>query len=86
MDYNIRVSFELSLTGANSKSPVELASKEHFQLREPRMGEAVVLLTRSIQGPQEIELDVIANFWNQQTRTSWKAVAKLFIFVSQFEY
>jgi len=61
------------------------ATESCFALRRPAPSQAVLVLTRMIPGPQEIELDLSMEIYHDATFVG-SAIAKIFIFVSQYEF
>lgn len=80
------VRFQLKLVSARPGArSVARVTDAYFQLRRLQSNQAVVSLVRSVEGPQEIELELTMDLY-QGARFSGKAVAKLFVFVTQYEF
>ena len=79
------VRFDLRLVEARAPGGVARATDHYFQLRRLQSNQAVVSLVRSIEGPQEIELELTMDVYHGATFTG-KAVAKLFVFVTKYEF
>ncbi|XP_063219441.1 fibulin-1-like [Bacillus rossius redtenbacheri] len=77
--------FKLELLSARSAAGTQAATRDHFWLRQTSSSQAVVSLTRSVAGPQDIELQLTMDMY-QLGRIVGKAVAKLIIYVSEYEY
>ncbi|XP_043279236.1 fibrillin-2-like isoform X2 [Venturia canescens] len=79
------VQFSMALVDARAPPGVTRATESCFALRRPTPSQAVLVLTRSIPGPQEIELDLSMEIYHNAAFAG-SAVAKLFIYVSQYEF
>lgn len=79
------VQFELELEDTNAPVGVEPVAREHFQLRRTAYNQAVISLVKSVIGPQEIQLSLNMQLY-QQGQFSGSAVAKLLIFVSEYTF
>ncbi|KAK0170128.1 hypothetical protein PV328_010728 [Microctonus aethiopoides] len=79
------VRFSMALVDARAPPGIPRATESYFALRRPSQSQAVLVLTRSIPGPQEIELDLSMEIYHN-TIFAGSAVAKLFIFVTQYEF
>ena len=79
------VQFSMALIDVRAPPGVVRATETCFALRRPAPSQAVLVLTQSIPGPQEIELDLSMEIYHN-TAFAGSAVAKLFIFVSQYEF
>ncbi|XP_015113474.1 fibulin-2 [Diachasma alloeum] len=79
------VRFSMALVDARAPPGVTRATESCFALRRPSPSQAVLVLTRSLPGPQEIELDLSMEIYHD-TAFAGSAVAKLFIYVTQFEF
>lgn len=79
------IQFSMALVDARAPPGIARATESCFALRRPAPSQAVLVMTRSIPGPQEIELDLSMEIYHN-TVFAGSAVAKLFIFVSQYEF
>ena len=77
--------FRMELVDVRASTGVVRANEDCFALRRPAPSQAVLVLTRSIAGPQEIEIDFNIDMY-YGTVFAGNAVAKLFISVSQYEF
>ncbi|XP_063990855.1 fibrillin-2-like [Diachasmimorpha longicaudata] len=79
------VRFSMALINAQAPPGVTRATESCFALRKPSPSQAVLVLTKSLPGPQEIELDLSMEIYHD-TAFAGSAVAKLFIYVTQYEF
>ncbi|XP_075750926.1 uncharacterized protein LOC119175044 isoform X7 [Rhipicephalus microplus] len=82
------VEFELELVEARASSRahgVEVATREHFYLRRTGFNEAMVSIVRSLQGPQDIQLELRTSIYHHGLY-SGSALAKIFIYVTEHEF
>ncbi|KAG0431397.1 hypothetical protein HPB47_021813 [Ixodes persulcatus] len=82
------VHFELEVIEATASSRahgVEVATKNHFHMRQTGFNEAMVALVRPLQGPQDIQLQLQMKIY-QHGLYAGNAVAKIFIFVTENEF
>jgi fibulin 1/2 len=77
--------FNLEMLNARTQNGIRKVTKNFFRLRNTGFNQAVISLVESIPGPQEIELQLSMDL-NHNGEHGGSAVAKLFIFVSQYEY
>jgi fibulin 1/2 len=84
-DSNINVHFSLDLESARAPPHVQAATRLHFRLKQNRRNEASVSLVRSLAGPQEIELQLRMDVVSDHSYGG-AAVAKILLYVSQFDY
>ncbi|XP_017758004.1 PREDICTED: fibrillin-3-like [Eufriesea mexicana] len=77
--------FNMAFLEARAPPGVQRATESCFALKRPEPSEAVLVMTRSIAGPQEIELDLTMEVYHN-TIFAGSAVAKILIFVSQYEF
>ncbi|XP_017892365.1 fibrillin-1-like [Ceratina calcarata] len=77
--------FTMALLEARAPAGVQRATESCFTLRRPAPLQAVLAMTRPIQGPQEIELELTMEIYHGPMFAG-SAVAKLLIFVSQYEF
>lgn len=79
------IQFSMTFLEARAPPGVQRATESCFALKRPAPQQAVLTMTRSIQGPQEIELDLSMEVYHN-TFFAGSAVAKILIFVSQYEF
>ncbi|XP_015912023.1 fibrillin-1 isoform X2 [Parasteatoda tepidariorum] len=79
------VQFELQLTSARAPPGTTPATKDYFHLRRTAYNEAMIALTKSITGPQEIELDLVMKIYHNGLYGG-TAVAKIFLFVTEYNF
>ncbi|XP_034188272.2 uncharacterized protein LOC117607997 isoform X1 [Osmia lignaria lignaria] len=79
------IQFSMTFLEARAPPGVQRATESCFALKRPAPTQAVLVMTRSIQGPQEIELDLNMEVYHN-TIFAGSAVAKILIFVSQYEF
>lgn len=82
------VQFELELVEARASSRahgVEVATREHFFLRNTGFNEAMVSIVRPLQGPQDIQLELRTSIYHHG-QYSGSALAKIFIYVTEHEF
>ncbi|XP_012277054.1 fibrillin-1 [Orussus abietinus] len=79
------IRFSMALVAARAPPGVTRATESCFALRRPAPFQAILVLTRSIQGPQEVELDLSMEIYHN-SMFAGSAVAKLLIYVSQYEF
>ena len=79
------IQFSMTFLEARAPPGVQRATESCFALKRPAPQQAVLIMTRSIQGPQEIELDLSMEVYHN-TFFAGSAVAKILIFVSQYEF
>jgi fibulin 1/2 len=71
----------------DSRAPVGISqvNKEFFQLRHTSPNQAIISLRKPIQGPQQIDLQLSMELYHGGV-FGGSAVAKLSIFVSEYEF
>lgn len=79
------IQFSMAFLEARAPPGVQRATESCFALRRPTPTQVVLVMTRTIQGPQEIELDLSMEVYHN-TIFAGSAVAKIIIFVSQYEF
>lgn len=79
------VQFTMALVDVRALPGIARATESCFALRRLAQSQVILVLTRSIPGPQEIELDLSMEVYHG-SRFVGSAVAKIFIFVSQYEF
>lgn len=77
--------FSMSFIEARAPPGVVRATESCFAMRRVAPSQVVLALIKPIQGPQEIELDLSMEIYHN-TAFVGSAVAKLFIFVTQYEF
>lgn len=79
------MNFSMAFVEARAPPGVQRATESCFALKRPAPSQAVLVMTRSIQGPQEIELDLSMEIYHNQLFAG-SAMAKIVIIVSQYEF
>lgn len=79
------VQFSMAFVDVRAPPGIARATESCFAMRRPLINQSVLMMTQSIQGPQEIELDLSMEIYHNSIFVG-SAVAKLFIYVSQYEY
>jgi len=79
------IQFSMALVDVRALPGVARATESCFALKKPIPSQVILVLTRSIPGPQEIELDLSMEVYHG-SRFVGSAIAKIFIFVSQYEF
>lgn len=79
------IEFSMDLVNVAAPPGVTRATESCFAMRRPSPSQAVLVLTRALEGPQEIELDLSMEIYHS-TGFAGSAVAKLFIVVSQYDF
>lgn len=79
------IQFNKSLINVKSPPGLPRVTESFFTLRHPSPSDAVLCLSRSIPGPQEIELELSMEIYHGEAFAG-SAVAKLFIYVTQYEF
>lgn len=79
------VQFNLEFKSARAPAGITPATRDFFHLRRTAYNEAMVSLIKSIQGPQEIELELILKMFHNG-KFAGNAVAKIFIFVTEHKF
>ncbi|XP_011333166.1 fibrillin-1-like isoform X3 [Ooceraea biroi] len=79
------IQFTMALVDVRALPGVARATESCFALKRPTPSQVILVLTRSIPGPQDIELDLSMEVYHG-SRFVGSAVAKIFIFVSQYEF
>ncbi|XP_034936091.1 fibrillin-1-like [Chelonus insularis] len=77
--------FSMALVDARAPPGITRATESCFALRRPSPTQAILVLTRMLPGPQEIELDLSMEIYHKTTFAG-SAVAKIFIYVTQYEF
>ena len=80
-----RLHFTLTVEDVYAPSDVVMATRAFFNMRHPAPNQAVISLVRSIEGPQEIELELSMKLVNSQG-LGGSAIAKLYIYVSPYTF
>lgn len=79
------IQFTMAFVEARAPPDVIRATESCFALHRKSASQVVLVLTKSIAGPQEIELELNMEIYNNDI-FSGSAVAKIFIYVSQYEF
>ncbi|KAL0113527.1 hypothetical protein PUN28_012588 [Cardiocondyla obscurior] len=79
------IQFTMALVDVRAPPGIARATESCFALKRPAPSQAVLVLTRTIPGPQEIELDLSMEIYHNNLFVG-SAIAKIFIFVSQYEF
>ncbi|XP_076756473.1 uncharacterized protein LOC143426737 [Xylocopa sonorina] len=77
--------FNMALVNVRAPLGVQRVTESCFALKRPEPSQAVLVMTQSIQGPQEIELNLNMELYRNRIFDG-SIVAKLFIFVSEYEF
>jgi fibulin 1/2 len=79
------VRFKLDLLDVRAPVGISKATKDFFHLRHTSLNQAIIALKNSIEGPQEIDLQLSMELYHSGV-FGGSAVAKLSIFVSAYEF
>lgn len=79
------IQFTMALLEVRAPPGITRATESCFALKRPSINQAVIVMTRSIQGPQEIELNLSMEIYHSSLFAG-SVVAKLIIYVSQYEF
>ncbi|XP_047357054.1 fibrillin-1-like isoform X1 [Vespa velutina] len=79
------IQFTMALLEVRAPPGITRATESCFALKRPSINQAVIVMTRSIQGPQEIELNLSMEIYHHSLFAG-SVVAKLIIYVSQYEF
>lgn len=80
------VQFHLKMLSSRSNVPgIPLAIRENFHLRRTAYNEAMVSLTKSLQGPQDIELELEVKLYHGGL-FGGSSKALLFLYVTEYEF
>lgn len=79
------VQFTLELNSARAPGGITPVTRDYFRLRRTAFNQAVISLARSIPGPQDIELELVMKLYSNGLYGG-QAVAKIFVFVSQYDF
>lgn len=80
------VQFDLEMESATvGREGITPASKDYFLLNRTAFNQVVLTLIRSLEGPQEIQLSLNMRLYHNGYYEG-SAVAKLLIFVSQYDF
>lgn len=83
--YGSTIRFRMELMDVRAPPGINRATESCFALRRPSVSQAIIVLVKSLQGPQEIELNLSMEIYNADSFAG-SAVVKLFIFVSEYEF
>ena len=70
---------------SRASARINKATKDFFQLRHTSLNQAIIALRKSIEGPQDIDLQLSMELYHSSV-FGGSAVAKLSIFVSEYEF
>jgi fibulin 1/2 len=79
------VRFKLDVLDCRAPLGIAKATKDFFQLRHTSLNQAIISLRKSIEGPQEVDLQLSMELYHSGV-FGGSAVAKLSIFVSEYEF
>ncbi|PNF34447.1 Fibulin-1 [Cryptotermes secundus] len=79
------VRFKLDMLDSRAPAGISPVTKDFFQLRQTSPNQAIISLRNSIQGPQQIDLQLSMELYHSGV-FGGSAVAKLSIFVSEYEF
>ncbi|XP_021928590.1 fibulin-1 isoform X3 [Zootermopsis nevadensis] len=79
------VRFKLDMLDSRAPAGIFKATKDFFHLRQTALNQAIISLKKSIEGPQEIDLQLSMELYHGGV-FGGSAVAKLSIFVSEYEF
>jgi len=82
---NSSVRFKLDMLDSRASARINKATKDFFQLRHTSLNQAIIALRKSIEGPQDIDLQLSMELYHSSV-FGGSAVAKLSIFVSEYEF
>ena len=77
---DVTILFSMALVDVRAPPGVVRATENCFALTRPEPSKAVIILTRTIAGPQEIEFEVLTEIYKNNTFLL-KSFTKLTIFV-----
>lgn len=81
----VKMRFELKLVNVNAPPSVKRKAEIHDFLLTQNNNEGLTSLVRPLEGPQSIELEMSMELYTHE-QFGGTAVAKLFIFVSEYEF
>ena len=84
-DMVAKFKFNMTLVDVRAPPGVVRATEDYFALERPGPSQTVLVITRSIPGPQEIEIHLQTEIYRNNT-FGGSAFVKFFIFVSQYEF
>jgi fibulin 1/2 len=79
------VRFKLDVLDSRAPVGIAKATKDFFQLRHTSLNQAIIALRKSIEGPQEVDLQLSMELYHSGV-FGGSALAKLSIFVSEYEF
>ena len=79
------VRFKLDMLDSRAPVGINRVTKDFFQLRHTSLNQAIISLRNSIEGPQEIDLQLSMELYHTGV-FGGSAVAKLSVFVSEYEF
>ena len=80
------VRFSIALINTRAPPHIIPVTESYFGLRRPYPNQAILVMTQSIQGPQEIELEFAMEVYHPSGIFAGGAIAKIFIIVTQYEF
>jgi len=80
----VSTKFTLSLRSVNSPEGVKPATKNSFRLKTG-LHQATLAMAETIQGPQDIELELLMEMY-YQGRFTGSATARIFIYVTPYQF
>ncbi|XP_011500132.1 PREDICTED: fibrillin-1 [Ceratosolen solmsi marchali] len=84
--FDSTVNFSMAFIGASAPPHVKPATESCFALRKPYPAQAVLVLTQSLEGPQDIELEFSMEVYGPSGNFAGSTSAKIFIVVTQYEF
>lgn len=82
---NVAVDFKLDLKNLRSPPGIPQVTRSNFKLQRTSFNQAAVSLIRSIQGPQEIELELFMKLFRGSS-VGGVALAKIHVYVSEYDF
>jgi fibulin 1/2 len=80
------VNFSVAFIRTSAPPHVQPATESCFALRKPYPSQAVLVMTQSLEGPQDIELEFSMEIYGSGGNFAGSTVAKIFITVTQYEF
>lgn len=79
------VQFNLDLKSARAPEGIIPVTKDYFHIRRTAFNEVMLSIVKVIPGPQDIELELVMKIYHNGL-FGGTAIAKIFIFVTRYEY
>ncbi|XP_065572232.1 fibulin-1-like isoform X14 [Artemia franciscana] len=79
------VKFDLKFVDTRAPKGVEQAAEEYFTVRRVGFNQCILSLAKAVEGPQDIELHLSMDMYHNGALAG-VAVARIYIFVSQYEF